>query len=136
MSFIIGIGLEGVRWPHIGIDMTEPHIIMEDDGYYWFLWPYFERFLTETGEIINPYENAFLTDDQLPFLQNLLHEAAFQIQVQSEFWMVAVGIRFTPEREIVYEAVKRDVFRQLLYDWLQVIERAQALKKPMVCFGD
>ena len=50
--------------------------------------------------------------------------------------MVGVGIRFTPEREIVYEAVQRDVFRQLFYDWLQLIERAQALKKPMVCFGD
>ena len=37
---------------------NEPSIVFEDDGYYWYLHPFFEVLRAETGEYIDLYGGA------------------------------------------------------------------------------
>ena len=58
-----------------------PGLSFKDDGYYWFLHPWFERLREQSGKAIDLYGDALLTRDDYPGLRALLTEAAAMARV-------------------------------------------------------
>ena len=56
-------------------DPDEPSLGLEDDGYYWFLHPLFERLAGETGQYIDLYGDALFAGPDLLALSRMLSEA-------------------------------------------------------------
>jgi hypothetical protein len=66
----------------------EPTITLDDDGYYWFLHPLFERLANDTGEFIDLYGDACFKDKNLNALKSVLSEARSHVRKQRKSWSV------------------------------------------------
>jgi hypothetical protein len=114
----------------------EPSLFLEDDGYYWFLHPLFERLAVETGQYIDLYGDGSFAGEKLAALERVLAEARQFVRSQPEAWSVHVGTQVSPERRELYRPVERQAMLALLDRWDVAIERARQLGRPIVCFGD
>lgn len=133
---------------------NEPSLFLEDDGYYWFLHPLFERLRTETGQYIDLYGDASFGEANLSALEQVLKEARALVESQPVAWEVHVGTQIIPKgkdlfkvvgAEIVgnwenvqeiYKGVERNQFSELISQWQMITARARVLGRPVVCFGD
>jgi hypothetical protein len=132
MALDIGVGDGSSLIPVQG----EPSLFLEDDGYYWFLHPLFERLAVETGEYIDLYGDASFAGESLAALERALAEARRLVGSQPEEWSVHVGTPLSPKHRKLYRRVEREAMLALLDRWDVVIERARQLGRPVVCFGD
>ena len=114
----------------------EPTIWLTSDGYYWFLHPLIERLRTDTGQYIDLYGDAVFLGPDLVKLKQTLVEARALVQSQPLEWDVHVRTQISPSHKELYSSVERSKFLQLIDSWEEIIERAQALNRPVVCFGD
>jgi hypothetical protein len=124
----------------IGLSQTGPRdadysagVCFEDDGYYWFLYPYFERVAKQTGQMVDPYGDAVFGPEQLPFLLAALDEAAASADQQPEEWDVLVGWRGEDQ---VYCKVSKGRLQGMLADFTALVKRATATGINLVAFGD
>ena len=132
MSLDIGVGNGSSFVPVQG----EPALYLDDDGYYWFLHPLFARLQAETGQYIDLYGDAAFTGPELASLKLMLAEARTLAEAQTHSWQVHVGTQVAPVRRELYKPVRRDKLLALLDRWDEVVCRAAALNRPVVCFGD
>ena len=69
----------------------------DDDGYYWFLYSFFENVYEKTGLMIDLYGYAEFDALNLPILKNELEKARkFVTQQSGEEWLVKVGTQIAP----------------------------------------
>jgi hypothetical protein len=132
MPLDIGVG-DGSTFSPV---RDEPFLSLEDDGYYWFLHPLFERLQAETGQYIDLYGNASFVGKDLDALARVIEEANDLVEAKGESWDVHVGTQLLPSRKELYRAVQKGKFLQVLEQLEDIIARAQELKRPVVCFGD
>jgi hypothetical protein len=150
MALDIGIGDGTSLIPVQG----EPSLYLEDDGYYWFLHPLFDRLQGETGQYIDLYGDASFDGAALASLERMLAEGRELVESQRDRWQVHVGTQIIPtdkalfkaagskmvgqwEREKeLYKPVQRSAFLELIARWQRVVDRAKELGRPVVCFGD
>jgi len=150
MALNIGIGDSTSLIPVQG----EPSLCLEDDGYYWFLYPLFDRLRVETGQYIDLYGDASFGDGALAALERLLAEARARIESQPDEWEVHVGMQIMPTGKDlfkavgskiagqwqnvkeVYKSVQRGQFLELIAQWEKIVARAKEFGRPVVCFGD
>lgn len=132
MSLDIGVGNGSSLIPV----QDEPSLSLENDGYYWFLHPLFERLAMETGQYIDLYGGASFAGESLAALERTLAEARRLVAPQPERWSVHIGSQVSPERRELYCAVEREALSALLDRWGVIIERAKLRGRPVVCCGD
>ena len=128
----IGVGF-AVNHPPSGMF---PCIALDDDGYYWFLHPLFERLAAETGEYIDLYGNATYFGDDLDALEQMLKTARELVLSQPETWEVHTGTQIRPVHQAVFKTVERARMTQMLDTWEDAIRAAREQDRPIVCFGD
>lgn len=114
----------------------EPWLCLNDDGYYWFLHPLFERLHAETGQYIDLYGDASFAGERLAALERTLAEARRLVEARPETWSVHVGTEVRPWHRELYRPVEREAMLELLDRWAAVVARARQLGRPVVCFGD
>ena len=85
----IGVGDE----IHQPSDPNEPYLGFDDDGYYWFLYPLFEKLFTETGQFIDLYGYALFAGADLQALSRMLDEARTLVEAQPNSWRVPSAAR-------------------------------------------
>ena len=124
----IGVG-HAVNHPPSGMF---PVITLDDDGYYWFLYPLFERLAAETGEFIDLYGIATFFGDDLSALERMLKTARDLVLSQPETWKVCIGMQKGP----VYNTAERGRMIHLLDIWEDAVRVAKEHERPIVCFGD
>jgi hypothetical protein len=132
MALDIGVGDGSSMTPDLG----EPSLSLNDDGYYWFLHPLWERLQSETGQYIDMYGEASFADEELAALGRVLAEARRLVEAQPRAWSVHVGFQPSPEHRESYCQVQRDAMLALLDRWSAVVARARHLGRPVVCLGD
>ena len=132
MSLDIGIG----KSPTSGFVKGEPLLSLVDDGYYWFLHPFFERLATGTGQYIDLYGGASFHDKDLLVLEQLLVEIRIHTELQPVAWDVVIGTQTTPAVKEVYETVQRKQFLKLITRFQRIVTRAKELGRPVGCSGD
>ncbi len=132
MSLDIGVR-KGKSW---GLIQGEPWLCLDDDGYYWFLYPYIERLRAVTGQYIDLYDHASFSEQDVVALEQMLLTVRAHVESQPHTWEVSIGTQVTPDIKEVYETVQRKQFLKLITRFQQVVTRAKELGRPVVCLGD
>lgn len=107
-----------------------------DDGYYWFLAPAFERVYQQTGRRIDLYGDAVFSGDDLLVLRSAIHETISQVKNRPEAWMVQIGTQIQPKTEQIYAQVNRATCLELLDHFDRMIQRAIQARESLICTGD
>jgi hypothetical protein len=115
---------------------SEPSLSLDDDGYYWFLHPLWERLRSETGQYIDLYGYASFASEDLAAVDRVLAEARQLVEAQSETWQVHLGTQTSPEHRELYCQVQREAMLSMLDRWAVIIARARQLGRPVICIGD
>jgi hypothetical protein len=112
---------------------------LENDGYYWFLYRYFESAnLDRRCELIDLYGGSAISGYQLQRLEEELHTALLDIESRPASWSVLVGWESTTicrETEI-REVIEKPVLVDLIQALLALIERARTSGLKLVYVGD
>jgi hypothetical protein len=132
MALDVGIG-NGASFQPL---QSEPSLWLDNDGYYVFLHPLFERLREETGEYIDLYGDASFLGASLAALERMVADAETLVMAQPTTWQVHAGTQTSPEHKEVYAEVHQDRFLTLLKKWKQIMARARETGMPVVCFGD
>jgi hypothetical protein len=128
----IGVGDELGKPP----SESEPRLGLDNDGYYWFLHPHFEKLRSETGQYIDLYGDVAFVGANLDALERMLTDARRMVESQPTSWKVHTGTQTAPVRREIHQPVERAEFLRLFDVWQQVIDRARQTGRPVVFFGD
>ncbi len=126
----------------IRIRTAQPHsdaglqVALQDDGYYWFLYPLFERLGEECGKILDLYGGGLFTRDDFPRLRQMLDEAQAMAERQPESWQVHVGTELQPTPRELYKTVQRARFLELITTLRTMVDTADRLGGALECIGD
>ena len=138
MSLTIGIAVEGTQPVELEADTR---VDFEDDGYYWFLYPLFERLAQRTGQLIDLYDGAAFSGPALAALRETIAEAMQLVGTMTDQWDVQTGTEIgsyqnpkppTP----VYSPVQKGEFERLLRRFGELVDAAERKKARIVCLGD
>jgi hypothetical protein len=132
MTLAIGVGDGCSLVP----DPGELSLWLEDDAAYWFLHPLFERLAAQTGQYIDRHGDATFAGRQFAALKGMLAGARRLAESRPDSWEVHVGTQVLPVRRELYKWLDRERLLKLLAEWERVVERAEQLGRPVVCFGD
>ncbi|MBI1346444.1 hypothetical protein GC163_09150 [bacterium] len=108
-------------------------VYLEDDGYYWFLYPYFQDVWEHTGQMIDLYDDAVFGGNEQPVLLALLERAAAEASQQPDEWNVRIGWRGD---DAIVSKVTKPELQALLTRLIDLVTEAQASQCAFVCFGD
>lgn len=112
-------------------------MFLDDDGYYWFLWPLFQELFEETGQFIDLYGNACFESENLARLGQILERAQILVNTQPETWSVSVGIQtHQSHSHEVFQQVSKTHFLKLLNQWQSLLRLAEQSGQGIVAFGD
>jgi hypothetical protein len=114
----------------------EPLLSLGDDAVYSFLHPLLERLRWETGQYVDLYGDASFAGWRLAALQRMLAQARLLAESQPETWEVHVGTQLAPTLRDLWSPLDRKTFLDLITRWERIVERAEELGRPVVCFGD
>jgi FMN phosphatase YigB (HAD superfamily) len=144
----IGIGTRASLIPH----SDQPLVLLEDDGYYWFLRPLFDQLFEQTNQYVDPYGNAYFEGTSLDLLQETITTAYQQVESQPETWLVSTSasidflqmhreyyadfLQTHPDYKEVFEEVSKATFIDLLNQWDSLVKLARQQNLGIVCFGD
>ena len=115
---------------------SEPGLSFKDDGYYWFLHPWFERLREQSGKYIDLYGDALLTRDDYPRLRAVLTEAEVMARRQPATWQVHVGTQLQPAKKELYRTIDRGELLKLIETFRTLIDAADKLDGYLECVGD
>jgi hypothetical protein len=132
MALDIGVGDGSSRVPI----PDEPWLSLDNDAIYSFLHPLFGRLQTETGQYIDLYGDASFSDWRLAALKRMLAQARALADAQPESWAVHVGTQIQPERRELWLPLTQKTLLDVISRWERIVDRAEELGRPVVCFGD
>jgi hypothetical protein len=116
----------------------EPCIVFdEDEAYYWFLWPLFDRLHADTGQLIDLYGNACFSGASLVLLREMLKEARKRVLAQPETWQVVIGQSRGPQGpQDIFAKATRTEFLQFLNDCEGLVIEAVETACAVIFWGD
>ena len=106
-------------------------VTLDDDGYFWFLHPYFEQ----AGFHLELYGDLMFGTSELERVKKVLERAAEALESKPATFHVSIGKTVEPVEEVVSTVTKAD-FRDLLARLRRVIEEAERLGGYVECTGD
>jgi hypothetical protein len=109
---------------------------LDDDGYYWFLFPLFEDLAKQTGQWIDLYGGAAFAGPTLDDLARTLTAAGVLVEKQPPVWEVVIGVRMGPVPEEVRCAVDKQQIRALLDKLEAAVHKAKAAGTYVTFMGD
>jgi hypothetical protein len=114
----------------------EPRTCLFDDGYYWFLYPFWVELRERTGEYVDLYGNASFSGPALDAFRGVLGKAQAVAVDRPEAWRVHTGTHIGPVRTELYETVYRAELLRLLETLSVIAARAAELGGSVECSGD
>jgi hypothetical protein len=130
----------------LGTSLNDPNLFsdgisltLNDDGYYWFLYRYFESAnLDKQHELIDLYGDAEIDGYQLERLEEELRQAHFDANNRNDSWDVLTswhGSEVSKQAEI-RKVVEKNKMIELIQRLLDLIEQAKRRKLKLICVGD
>jgi hypothetical protein len=114
----------------------EPLLCLDDDGYYWFLYPFIEKLRAETGQYVDLYGIASFQGVERLALARMLADARYLAEAQPEFLGIHTGTWLHSVEEKISHPVERHRLLELLTHWQVVVDRALELERPVIWLGD
>jgi hypothetical protein len=109
---------------------------LDDDGYYWFLYPLFEQVYAQTGKRIELHGRAEFNAAQLSILQAAIQQGREFVQQLPETWSVPSHLRRGSTSEPLRMTVSKQQFLSLFEQFDHLITQAIAQQEHIVCIGD
>ena len=135
MSMTIGLSTDEAD-PELDV-ATVFDIDFNDDGYYWWLYPFFKQLAEQTGEMVDLYGDAIFGLPKIPDFRRMVAEARQRIESMPERWDVQTGILHGATiPSPVYSSVDRQSFLDLLNRLDCLIAKATRTGRSIVCLGD
>ena len=110
-------------------------LTIEDDGYFWYLYPYFEKIVEEPGQWIDLYETAVFFQDKLDSLSKALNEARDSISDKPNEWSVKVGEQIDPEKNELFSLVSKVKIIELIDELLKITKEAKEQNLYLLFYG-
>ncbi len=111
-----------------------------DDGYYWFLYSFFESLAKQTGQMIDLSDDAFFHGVNLDLLNQTIQQARNQISHKLDVWEEFIGTILHKENrtrvEKLYSTVHKKKFEFILAKLENAIAEAKAKGMGIFFFGD
>ena len=124
---------------------TQPYpsmrIAFDDDGYYWFCFPFFEELQKRTGEMIDLYNGAWFTGGNLAELKTTLARIAEAARAMPPEWDIVIGhsigsyLAPTPPTPMS-ERIEREALLSLIRRFDALVDEAIREQKWIACLGD
>ncbi len=115
---------------------TNYRLSLEDDGYYWFLHPLFEKMANSIGIYIDLYGHAQFKKDNIVYLESLLKEAYLMILDKPDYWDVHTGTQTAPIEKEIYSKVSKSQFIEKLDVLSSMVSEVKNSDSKMVFSGD
>ena len=113
---------------------------LEDDGYYWFLYRYFEgaNLKPHKGQLIDLYGGDIIEGYQLHRLEAELEEAFRVVRIMPDRWRVLVGWSSEAQSKDTerWEEVEKEEMSKLIGRLLTMIRKANSTELKFVSSGD
>ncbi len=120
-----------------GNQPPEWRMCFEDDGYYWYLYPYFEATAKTCGQLIDLYGDAeFHVAKGLPQLKANVEKALADAKKLPSLHAVHTGTQIKPVREELYEHLEKGKLLALTGKFLSLINEAADCDGYLICQGD
>jgi len=135
MASEIGIG-KSIDHDNPFID--DQRIILNDDGYYWHLYPYFENAkIVQEYELIDLYGDCEVEGKELSSLEKQLYKCLNDIDKKNDTWKVLTGWReFKAEGNEIYHEVEKSKMVKLINQFHKFISIAKNKNLKLICIGD
>jgi hypothetical protein len=112
----------------------------QDDGYYWFLYDFFDKLAEQSGQMIDLYDGAFFKGENLDLLNQTINQAKKAISNKPDSWEELIGTTFEKGIKTKVEKMYSTVYKKELESILSKLENAISTAKEKdlgVCFfGD
>jgi hypothetical protein len=109
---------------------------LEDDGYYWFLEPFFGDLAEQTGQYVGLYGGAVFGGAALEVFQRTLAAARERTAAMPDRWEVVTGLRPGAVSDELRAEVVRAELEALLDRLDAAAARATAVGQYLKFFGD
>ena len=136
MSLDVGLAERMVTQPYPTMRLS-----FDDDGYYWFCYPFFEELAQRTGQMIDLFDGAWFSDAKLDDLLRTLNQIVERAREMPGVWEQCVGhsmgshIAPTPPVPI-YKPVSRDDLLPLVTQFIELVNEAKHGGFWIACLGD
>jgi hypothetical protein len=124
-----------VVYPGKKRDDFPPRLQLDDDGSFWFLYPFFQKVSQTTGQTIDLYGDASFGGDQLGALTAALAEANRELQQRPERWVFREAVDEKRGVNVKEYAVRADVVATLKR-LVRLVDEANAGLAQLEFVGD
>ena len=118
------------------IPVGDPGIDLDDDPYYWFLYPHFEDIFRQTEQLIDLYGDAAFSGRDLIVLRNKIQHVRADSEQLDEKVQVTTESKIWIDGRFTYPELEKSKLLGLLDSFLETINFAIKNNYRVVCFGD
>ena len=111
----------------------------EDDGYFWFLYPFFESISKQTNQKIDRCEDAFFKGKDLDLFDKMIEQAKEVIIQKPDIWQEFIGtVVHKGERKVekIYSTVHKKELESMLIKLEKATIKAKKNEIGIFFFGD
>jgi len=117
-------------------DDVKYQMSFDDDGYYWYLYPLFEKMYQRIGIYIDLYGDATFNSSNMIHLEDLIEEAKKQVEKEPFVWKVHLGTQTHPKKKERYKEVRKEEFLAKLQLLSSMVNQAKKPSCKLVFIGD
>lgn len=125
--------------------VTQPYptirLSFDDDGYYWFCYPFFEELARQTGQMIDLNDGAWFSgsklDDLLRTLTRIVERAREMPRAWDQCVGYSIGSHIAPTPPLpIHKPVNRDALLSLVTQFMELVNEAKHRGLWIACLGD
>lgn len=112
----------------------------KDDGYFWFLYPFFDVIAKKTDQLIELYDDAFFDGDDLNSFDEMIAQVRSELALKPDVWEEHIGtiihkdVGKKPEK--IYSTVQKSELIGLLVTLEKAVIKAKRKNTGIFFFGD
>lgn len=112
----------------------------DEEGYFWFLYPFFEVIAKKTGQSIETDDNAFFQGADLNLFYEMIEQARRELTSKPDVWdeltrtIFYKGVRKKPEK--IYSTVQKSELEDVLSKLERAVSEAKNKNIGIFFFGD
>jgi len=115
---------------------TNYMLSFEDDGYYWYMHPYFEKLLEDTGIYIDLYGYAQFNRGNINQIEITINQISSSLINEKQYFNVYCGTQIKPIKKDIYKKVSKVELASKLDVINEIIETIKNNGGNLVFEGD
>jgi hypothetical protein len=108
----------------------------DDDGYYWYLYPFFEELRKRTGINIDLYGDAMFNRGNLNQLETVITKVCDRLKNEPDTWSVSSGMQTHPVKRVLFSKVTKKEFESKLKLLSEMIDTVKSSDAILTFCGD